>query len=614
MQKPPLNSSASLLLMFTAIFLLCILFSALLKQIGVPGNFVNLLMFALIVGGYIFSGLFGKTMLLPVFQHAERTGRPFYIGQSIAAGLISTSLFIFLAGDFYTTGTDALTIFSGFILGIALMAILFAAPVNRSKKPTLASLISPDDGSKLSRFILLTIILVTSMLLLHIQLSTIGLISEKFFNISHHIAVFIVAGTIGFCIVLGGIQSLSIVRMIAYPILIMTFFAPLVWIAYQVTGNPLPQLSFGVGALQAISEVDQELLNAGLVAQNDVFNITREGLTYDTFNHLSALLCIAFGTAAMPHLLQHMKVLKKANGARRTGVWALGFVLILMTAIPAVAAFVKLDIYTSLLGLQLSQLEQEASWLFQLNQNNASIISICGNYITSAPQALTACGEAADYFLSSKDINVNPDMMLLSSGALNELPDMMTTLLATGAMLAIWSTADGLILVCANVITEDGYRALIRPKSPSGIRLFMSRFFIVTFIIIAAYLSLSVELDARFAFVSSLALLTASLFPALICRIWLKHIKYHEVMIAVFLGFSTTATMLWLSYYGTDVAIQNGNEISFHLPLITEKIQPLSMGLIGMIVSFVIALTLAKIQEMRALRKETEKVKSDALA
>ena len=614
MQKPPLNSSASLLLMYTASFLLCILFGALLKQIGIPGNFINLLMLALIVGGYIFSGLFGKTMLLPVFQNAQRTGRPIYMGQSIAAGLISTSLFIFLAGDFYTTGTDALTVFSGFILGLALMAILFAAPVNRCHNPTLASLITPSDGSKFGRLLLLIIILISSMLLLHVQLSTIGLISQMFFNISHNVAVTIAAVTIGFCIILGGIQSLSIVRMIAYPILVIAFLAPLIWIAYQITGNPLPQFSFGIGALQAISEVDKELLNAGLVEQSDVFDITREGLNYDSFNHLGALLCIAFGTAAMPHLLQHMRVLPKANSARKTGVWALGFVLILITAIPAVSAFVKLDIYTSILGLQLSQLEQEASWIFELNQNGASIISICGSYLTSVSQALASCGQTADYFLSSRDITVNPDMLLLSSGALNELPELMTTLLATGALLAIWSTADGLVLVCANAMTEDGYRALVRPKSPAGIRLFMSRFFIVIFIIVSAYLALSLKLDARFAFAASFALLTASLFPALVCRIWLKQFEYHEVMIAVFFGFILTAGMLWLSYFGTDVAALNGNEFSFHLPLITDKIQPLSMGFIGMLVSFASVFAISKIQDMRSGLRETNKVKSDAPA
>lgn len=614
MQKPPLNSSASLLLMYTVIFLLCILFGALLKQIGVPGNFINLLMFAFVVGGYIFSGLFGKTMLLPVFQNAGRTGRPFYTGQAVAAGLISSSLFIFLAGDFYSTGTDALTIFSGFILGLALMAILFAAPVNRTQSPTLAGLIIPHEGSKLGRLLILVIVVITALLLLHVQFSTIGLISKMFFNISHHVAVIITAVTIGFCIILGGLQSLSIGRMIAYPILIICFLAPLVWIAYQITGNPLPQLSFGIGALQAISEVDQELLNAGLVEQSDVFDLTREGLNYDVFNHFSALLCIAFGTAAMPHLLQHMRVLPKARSARRTSVWALGFLLILITAIPAVAAFVKLDIYTSLLGLQLSQLDQEAIWLFELNQNGASIISICGDYITSASQALNACGVTGEYFLSSKDITVNPDMLLLSSGVLNELPDLMTTLLATGALVAIWSTADGLILVCANTITEDGYRALVRPKSPMGIRLFMSRFFIIVLISISTYLTLSIELDARFAFATSFALLTAGLFPALVCRIWLKHIDHRDVMIAVFLGVIVTTAMLWFSHYGTDVTALNGNEINFHLPMITDKIQPLSMGFIGMLVSFASAFALTKVQQMRSQEKANNKVKSDVPA
>lgn len=614
MQKPPLNSSASLLLMYTASFLLCILFGALLKQIGIPGNYVNLIMFALVVGGYLFCGLFGKTMLLPIFQNAGRTGRPFYIGQSMAAGLISTSLFIFLAGDFYITGTDALTIFSGFILGTALMTILFAAPVNRSQKPTLASLITPSDDSRIGRLFLLIIVLVTSTLLLHVQLSAIGLISETYFNIPKDIAVLITLSTIGFCIILGGIQSLSIVRMIAYPVLLIAFLAPLIWIAYQISGNPFPQFSFGVGALQAISEVDQELLNAGLVEQDDIFDITREGLRYDSFNHFAGLLCIAFGTAVMPHLLQHLRVLPKASSARKTSVWALGFMLILITAIPAIAAFVKLDIYTSLLGLQLSQLEQEANWVFELNQNGTSIISICGNYLTSASQALAACGETADYFLSSNDLSVNPDMLLLSSGALNELPDLMTTLLALGALLAIWSTADGLILVCANAITEDGYHALVRPRSPTGIRLFMVRFFIVVYITISAYMALSIDFDARFAFTASFALLTASLFPALVCRIWFKYIQYHQVMISVFLGFTITAALLWLSYFGTDYTALNGNEMTFGLPLITDEIKPLGMGFVGMIVSFATAFVTAKLREFWGTRRETRKMKSDVPA
>lgn len=614
MQKPPLNSSISLVIMYTASFILCVFFGAILKQVGTPGNYVNLMMFALVIGGYIFSGLFAKTMVLPVFQNAERTGRPFYIGQSIAAGVISSSVFIFLAGDLYATGTDALTLFSGLILGIALMSILFAAHINRSRTSTLTGLLTSDHISKPSRFLLLSIILITSMLLLYIQFSAIGLVSETYFNIPKNTSVIIAAIAIGFCLILGGIQSLTITRMISYPILIIAFLTPVIWIAYKLTGNPIPQLSFGAGALQSISEIDQELLSAGLVQQNDIFDMTHQGLNYDIFNHLGALLCIAFGTAAMPHLVQHFRILPKPASARKTGVWSLFFILIFLTAIPAVAAFVKLDIYTSLLGLQLSELEQEASWLLALNQGEASIISVCGAYITNASQALAACSESSDYFLSSNDIAVNPDMLLLSSGVLNELPDLMTTLLATGALLAIWSTADGLVFVSANALMEDGYHSLIRPKSPMGSRLFMSRFFIVVIIVFAAYLVLNFEVDRQFAFTSSFALLTAGLFPAMICRLWIKTIKQNDVIIGILLGTILTSTMLWLSHFGIDWIAMNGDEVVFNLPGITDKIQPLTMGIIGMVFSFISAFAICKLRKDKTEPVNTTEANSDAAA
>ncbi len=328
------------------------------------------------------------------------------------------------------------------------------------------------------------------------------------------------------------------------------------------------------------------MINAQFAAPDDIFNFTKDGLQFDTFNHFSALLCIAFGTAAMPHLLQHFRTLPKASSARKTGVWGLGFLLIVITAIPAVAAFIKLDIYTSLLGLQLSELEQEASWLLELNKDGSSVISICGVYITNSSQAISACGETAEYFLTSKDIGLNPNMLLLSSADLNELPDLMTTLLATGALLAIWTTTDGLIFVCANALAEDGYRSFFRPKSPMGYRLFISRVFLVMMISISTYLVLNVELDPRFAFSASLAILTACLFPALICKLWVRNLSQSEISIGVIFAFILTTSMLWLSYFGLDLIVKNGDEIIFNIPTITTKIQPLSIGLIGMVVSF----------------------------
>ncbi len=582
MQKPPLASSTSLTLMYMAAFLLCVFFGIILTQVGTPGNYISMIMFAFVIGGYLFSGLYAKTMLLPVFQNTNRSGRSFYTGFALASGLISSGVYIFLAGDFYATGTDALTLFGGLVLGVALMTILFASRINRAQKSTMASLFGQ---SRASRFLIMLIVIITSLLLLHIQLSVIGIISETYFNVSEKTAILISVFVIGFCIILGGIQSLSIVRMIVYPILVVTFLAPLVWISFQITGNPFPQFSFGEGALKAISDIDNQLLSAGLVEQTDIFDFTSEGLEYDAVNHFAALVSIALGTAAMPHLLQHFRTLPKAKNARRSGVWALGCLLIILTAIPAVAAFVKLDIYTSLLGLQLSELEQNAGWLFALNQDGGAVLSICGAYVTSAAEAIAACGEPADYYLTSNDIIPNLDVLVISSAAFNSLPDLMTIILATGALLAIWSTADGLIFVSANSLSEDGYCSLFRPKSPMGTRLFMSRFFLVILLVLSSYMALNLEIDIRFAFAASISLLSASLFPALLSKIWIRHLPDNAIMIGVFAGFVFTGILLWLSHFGLDGIATNGDEFTFAIPFLTDDIRPMAMGTFGMIMS-----------------------------
>lgn len=617
MQKPPLNSSASLTLMYTASFLLCIFFGALLKQIGIPGNYVNIMMLSVLVGGYIFTGLFAKTMILPLFKNAHRTGRAFYIGQSLAAGAISSSVFIYLSGDFYTSGTDALAIYSGLVLGIALMTILFAAPINRSQSSSLPSLFDLNGEGKFNRLIILMIVVITSMLLLYVQLSAIGLLSEVFFGIPKNITIALTALVIGFCLIMGGMQSLSIIRMLAYPILLIAFATPVIWIAYKLTGNPIPQLSFGAGALQPIAEIDNEMINAQFSKAEDLFDFTKNGLNFDSFNYFSALLCIAFGTAAMPHLLQHFRTLPKATVARKTGVWGLGFFLLVISFIPAIAAFVKLEIYTSLLGLELSDLETEGSWLFELNRNGASVLSICGSYITDAAQAVTACSAGAEYFLSSKDIGINSNMLLLTTGALNELPNLMTTLLTTGALLAIWSTVDGLIFVSANALADDGYRNFLKPKSSMGSRLFITRVCLVLMLFASAYLALNLEVDPKFMFAASFAILAACLFPALICKIWLNHISQMEISAGIIVGFITTTAMLWLSHFGLDLNPQSGDEFVFNIPLVTEQVFPLSMGLIGMILSFSTTFLIAKFYKQKSKPveyKEKSEPKSDVPA
>ena len=615
MQKPPLKSAASVISMFIASFLLCVLFGAILKQVGTPGNYVNLLLLASVIGAYVFSGIFGKTMRLSVFQTADQTATPFYSGQSLAAGVISSGIFVFLAGGFYVTGTDALAIFSGFILGIALMTILFSAAINRSEATTIAGFLQPAGQGKLSRLVALVIVLICCALLLHAQFFMIGFLGEAFFGISKSVSILIASLSIGLCILFGGIQSLSLARMLAFSLLASILLFVVAWISFQVTGNPIPQLAFGTGALQAISEIDNDMMDAGLATREEIFDITTDGLQLDIFNHLAVLVSLACGIAAMPHLLQHFRTVPKPVSARRTGLWGLVLVIVVISAIPPVAAFAKLDVYTSLLGLQVSQLGVEAEWIFPLSGlGNHPTITLCGDVVSTAADAIAACGQGEAYFLSPKDISINQDMLMLSSAALNELPELMTAVLATGAMIAIWSTADGLVLVMSNTIAQDGYGFASRPRSPLGVRLFMTRFFIIVVVICSAIASLIFPADAQVLVTAGLALSAASLFPALVLRVWLPKITCSQILWGMIAGFLFTGSLLAYTQLGLDFIPNTGDEARLAIPLVTDQIQPMSTGLIGMIANFIVASGLARLAKMRTSSLSRKKATSDVPA
>lgn len=608
MQDTPLKSYASKSSIHFIFFLACIVFGFLLTQVGIPDIFINFLMLAVLIGGYIFAGILGRTMQLDAFQTAGRSATPTVAAQAIASGILSYSVFILLAGEFYNTGTDALVIFSGIVLGIAFMTLLFAAPFNRSRAVSLGDTLTPGSTSMLVKLMVMLMVVITGVLLLVFQLSMIGKIASGYFGIAENIALSVTLFTIGFCLLMGGLQSLSIARIFAYPVLVVALLGPLCWVSYQLTGNPVPQLSMGNGALAQIEEINREMLEAGFATQNDILEFTREGTALDGFNYLTSLLAVAFGIAAMPHLLQHHKTLPNPRAARKAGFWSLGLVLVVLTAIPALAAYMKLDIYTSLLGLQVSDLEDQAPWLFALsNQEGIGLITLCGAYVASGADVITACGAGGEYFISLRDIKIHSEFVVPTFAALNELPALVTLVVATGCLFALWSTIDGLVYVISNTIVQDGFKSVLRRKSPSSFTLFVTRLAIIALLLATPYLMGIFTFDMKLAFEAAIALIAACLFPFLLLRFWYKSVPNSAILFGMITGFIITSTLLWLGNFGVDMLAGSGDEIRISIPAITDAISNLSSGIVGCLAMLMVSFLVHRI----ILRGNTSKSKID---
>ena len=602
------SSPASLITMCVAIFGLVILFGGILQQIGAPIIYISLLLMAFVIGLYLFAGMLTKTMRFSTFQLADKNSRPFFNAMASASGVLSGGAFIVYAGFVYSHGTDFLALFLGILLGIGFLTLFFSATLARSGAATLASLLFPARSSRWYATCVILIVTASCFLLLHAQIKLLSLFIENFYGIDPVWGAVMIVAVSLLSLTMGGMQALSLTRLLAYPVIALALIVPIVWASYTIAGNPLPQFSFGEGAVATIAELDKEMLAADLISAEQVFDPVRDGKLLSGFNFFAALLTIAMGIAAMPHLLQHFTTFRKGRQARKSGVWTFVLAAILLSLLPAVAAFAKLDIYTALLGIRIADMESEVAWIFALSGGaELPLVHVCGALVSGAQEVMQACGKSENYFLSIGDIAINPDYLMLSFGHLSNLPELVTVAIVTGALLAVFTTVDGLLLATANTFTTDFYHRIVKPKSPPGVRLFMNRFFLVFFAGLLLIAIPYIDLSADKLFTAAIVLTAASLFPALLSRIWMPGLSDMQIGISMLFAFFATLAGLVLTAYGADLVQNSGDEIVIRIPGIVEQLHPLGYGVLGVPAFFLAALISGGVERLvRVLRERRQ--------
>ncbi len=589
MHNNPLANLGALSSMYAVSFLITLIFAALLLQIGSPIFYVSILMFIFVVSSYVFSGFVASTMSLGEFQRGNGDAAPGLVSLALSSGIIASGAFVTLAGTFFAEGTDALATFWGWLLGVALMTILFSAGIARSSTRTLPELISSHSKSGRLQFSLALAVLASGALLAITQLVFLGQVGEQFLGIPKSAIIQGTALALGICLIISGLQGVTLLRAIGFPVMFLIFMSPIIWMAINISGIPIPQLAFGTGALQPVADINQEIVAAGLANSEDIFSFTQDGAGLDRFNYLATLICIGCAIASMPHLLQHFRMMETGRAARRSGFLAFGLVFLFLSAVPAVTAFVQVDLYTSILGLQIANLETDAAWLFGLSgAGSLPLIELCGALIQNVEQAVAACGGNQEYFISVSDISINPELLTLSQGILHQLPELLTLVLAAGAMLAIMTTLDGLVFSMSMSISNDGYQRFFRPQSPKSVRLFMIRFFIILVLVALTLSVLYFEPDPKLTFEMSMAFTAATLFPALFIQIWLPKTSERTRFYALIASAAFCGIGLWSLNFGPDLALGSGDEMNFALPILTEQVSNYGVGFLGILVSFIV--------------------------
>jgi cation/acetate symporter len=238
-------------------------------------------------------------------------------------------------------------------------------------------------------------------------------------------------------------------------------------------------------------------------------------------NFLALALCLMMGTAAFPHILVRFYATPSVSETRSSVFWALLFILLIYTTIPALAVLVKYDIYTSLVGTDFSRLP---SW-----------VSYWAN-IDKLQPLVTITDINMDGIVQLAEIFIDGDMVVLATPEIAGLPYVISGLIAAGGLAAALSTADGLLLAISNALSHDTYYKVINPSASSQKRVTISKLLLLVVALVAAYAASTKPGNILSMVGTAFSLAASILFPALVLGVFWKRANQQGAIAGMFAG------------------------------------------------------------------------------
>jgi cation/acetate symporter len=316
---------------------------------------------------------------------------------------------------------------------------------------------------------------------------------------------------------------------------------------------PLPQIMYGE-ALQQITRLEtaQGIANAYVTPFND----------WTPWNFLALMLCLMLGTAGMPHILIRFYSVPDAGAARRSVAWALLFICLLYFTAPAYAAFSRWEILQNVVGKPITAVPEWA-----INWANAGLLTITDTN--------------GDGILQFEELKIDPDLVVLATPEIANLPHTVAALVAAGGLAAALSTADGLLMVIASALAHDIYARTLNPGASTRERLLVGRILILLAAVAAAFaatrrLAIIVQLVAwAFSFAA------ATLFPILVLGIFWKRANGTGAVAGMLSGLAVTLLYMLLNAWNP----------SFNILGITN----VAAGVFGVPVNFLVMYVVSKL-------------------
>jgi cation/acetate symporter len=530
---------------YTGGFIAFILFLAILEQVGVPNKILGYLFVFFTIAVYAIIGVMTRTAEVSEYYVAGRRVPAFYNGMATGADWMSAASFVGMAGTLFLLGYDGLAWVLGWTGGFVLVSILIGPYLRKFGAYTVPDFLSFRYGGNFARFLGVVVLVCCSFTYVTAQIYGTGLIASRFLGMSFELAVF--AGLVGIllCAMLGGMRAVTWTQIAQYVVLIIAYLVPIIILSTQKFGLPIPQLTYG----QAIADItarEQQMVATGLATAAALKPHIQPFINYSPLNFFGIIFCMMVGTASLPHILMRYFTTPSVRQARQSVAWSLLFIFLLYFSAPAYAAFSKLEVYTNIIGRDLTAIRP---WLF--NWGELGLIQICGKNAASIDAIVAACKAIAGHpgVVRLQDFVINTDVIVLSTPEIAGLPYVISGLVAAGGLAAALSTADGLLLAIANALSHDIYYKMIDPNAPTMRRLTVARALLVVVAIIAAATAATKPGDILAMVGWAFSLAMAGNFPALVMGVWWKRTTAAGAMAGIVTGFGLCLFYLVVSRY-----------------------------------------------------------------
>lgn len=554
---------------------------------------------------YLFVGAtFALYIGIALWTRAGSTGEYYVAGKGVhpvlngmatGADWMSAASFISMAGIISFVGLDGGVYLMGWTGGYVLLAMCLAPYLRKFGKFTVPEFVGERYYSQTARVVAVICVIFISFTYVAGQMRGVGIVFSRYLEVDINTGVVIGMAIVFFYSVLGGMKGITYTQVAQYCVMIFAYMVPAIFISMMLTGNPIPQLGFG-GTVDGTDTYLLDKLN-GLSTELG-FNTYTDG-TKSTIDVFFITMALMVGTAGLPHVIVRFFTTPTVRDARKSAGYALLFIAILYTTAPAVAAFARTNLLSTVPNVSYAEVPEwfktweKAGLIGWQDKNGDGVIQYtAGAPFEGAPAFAKEPGEHGERAVTNaptanaNELYIDRDIMVLANPEIANLPGWVIALIAAGGLAAALSTAAGLLLVISTSISHDLLKSNLMPNISEKNELLAARIAAGVAVVIAGLFGIYPPAFVAQVVAFAFGLAAASFFPAIVMGIFSKTMNREGAVAGMIVGLVFTFT--YIVYFKFINPTAGADQWWF-------GISPEGIGTLGMIFNFVVSVVVAKL-------------------